>query len=588
MAWINYPYGLSAQHELTPLALELHCYRTGRKPEQQGLGRAQHFKNICAILWGPKSLSPFEWHPWNERMNEVSHVHPVTGQEYPHFSLSGCASSSKSHWLAAYAIINWLCDPYNTFVYITSTSTAGAKHRVWKSIMTLYWASPVLQAIGKMVDSQAKICTIHEGTGKHDDSAGIFILAAAPSKARESIGQIIGRKNKRVFLLADELAELSFAVLEAAFGNLMANPLFQFGAASNFKSREDAFGEVTEPKDGWDSINIESDEWETKRGYCLRFDGMRSPNILAGKDIYPYIYGSKQLKEHRTHGEKSITFWRMCRSFETPAGLENAIYSESDLASGKAYDQNVIWDYSYVNLGGADPSYTTGGDRFMFWHGRLGKSNGLWVLLLIKSKVLREDVTKLNERTRDYQMADQLKMECESSGIAPENFGLDITASSFGSILAELWSPKFHRVNFGGAPTDRAVFGDDPRRANQLYTNRVSEIWYVGKEFMRFGQIRGVTTSLGRELKARIYDSIKGATGLRIRVEPKTEMKKRLGFSPDEADACFVLLDTARERLQFLAGGLNQGVRKSTTSFLAKSRKADTVYHEMYAEELQV
>jgi hypothetical protein len=502
-------------------------------------------------------------------MNEVMHEHPVSGQEFPHFSLSGCASSGKSHALAAYAIINWLCDPHNTFVYITSTSTAGAKHRVWKSIMTLYWACPVLQAIGKMVDSQAKICTIHEGTGKHDDSAGIFILAAAPSKARESIGAIIGRKNKRVFLLADELAELSFAVLEAAFGNLMANPLFQFGAASNFKSREDAFGEVTEPKDGWESITVDSDEWETKRGYALRFDGMRSPNILAGKDIYPYIYGSKQLKEHRTHGEKSITFWRMCRSFETPAGLENAIYTESDLSSGQAYANQVLWDFGYTDIGGADPGYTNGGDRFVFWHGRLGQQDGVWVLLLVKSKVLREDVTKLKERTRDYQMADQVIAECQACNINPNNFGVDVTAQgvAFASILTEEWSRNgtrvnIHKVNFGGAPTERQVFADDARPANKLYTNKVTEIWYVGKEFIKYSQIKGVIPSLAREMKARIYDTIKGQDGLKMRAESKLDMKKRLGFSPDEADAAFILVDTARERFGFLAGG--HGILRKT------------------------
>lgn len=49
-------------------------------------------------------------------------------------------------------------------------------------------------------------------------------------------------------------------------------------AASNPKSRTDAFGVMAMPKDGWNSVDIfEEYEWETKDGIYIRFDNTQNP-----------------------------------------------------------------------------------------------------------------------------------------------------------------------------------------------------------------------------------------------------------------------------------------------------------------------
>ena len=47
------------------------------------------------------------------------------------------------------------------------------------------------------------------------ERAGLSLIAAEKSKTREAVGKFIGIKQKRVFLIADELSELSEAILQS-------------------------------------------------------------------------------------------------------------------------------------------------------------------------------------------------------------------------------------------------------------------------------------------------------------------------------------------------------------------------------------
>src|SRR5688572_28785775 len=246
-------YGIRSYQQYNDLEVELIAYQQGLTVEKGGLGLPGHFRNIAEMLWGPKSEEPSIWHPWVEKMNAVVHNHPATGAVRTHVGLSGCASSSKSQCGGLFALINWLADPHNTYVFVTSTSLSEAKHRIWKSVVKLFSGVRGLAGVGKLVDSQGKICTLKEDS-KHDDTAGIFLVAASVSKEREAVAKLIGKKNKRVILIADELPELSHSVLDAFFGNLISNPINQFVAMGNFKSRYDPFGEFVRPVGGYDSI----------------------------------------------------------------------------------------------------------------------------------------------------------------------------------------------------------------------------------------------------------------------------------------------------------------------------------------------
>lgn len=573
---IKHRYGISHQEELNALELELNAFLLN---PPNGLGKAEHFWNIVSMLWGPKSAKPFVRHPWAERMIGAACEHQYIG-------VSGCGSSGKTDCFAVWAIVNWFAAPKDTLVFCTSTSLKESGKRIWGSVKAYYTAAG-LEGVGKLVESLHSIRT-NDGSGVFNDKEGICCIAGEKKDEKDAIGKLIGAKNKRVFLIADELPELTESILTAAMSNLALNPFFQLIALGNFKSLYDAFGVFVRPKDGYGAITVDDKEWETETGICLHLDGMKSPNIVDGRDRWP-IYDSKNLATHRkNYGPDSAEFWRMCRSFHTPVGLDNALYSRADLVAGnvdaRVPSPGMSWLGPRVRLSSLDPSYTNGGDRTVQWFGWWGVlTNGIWCLCLDFHKLLRDEVGV--KKPRDYQIVSQFKENCIREGVLPNNAAFDGTAASaFASIVSEEWSPQVLKVEFGGAASDRPVTADDPRTAKDLYDRRVSELWGVGKEFVRAGQIKGVTHDLSRELEARRYETSKRGSNVITVVETKADMKKRLGFSPDAADAFFVMLELVRRRHGALAGGVSTGRRAAASNFFKIAKEKDRVYSDLYAE----
>jgi hypothetical protein len=62
----------------------------------------------------------------------------------------------------------------------------------------------------------------------------------------------------------------------------------------------------------------------------------------------------------------------------------------------------------------------------------------------------------------------------------------------------------------------------------------------------------GISADLAQEICARNYDLVKGGS-LKVKIESKPEFKSRFGRSPDLADAAFLALDCARQRLGLVA-----------------------------------
>lgn len=568
----DYPYGFKSQYQINPLELELRLFALNWNGNA-----AYHFKQVAKMLWpedAKNPVRPFVWHPWAEKMLEKA-------CEYQYLGLSGCASSGKTRFGAIWGLINWLCAPRETMVLATSTSLGDSRRRIWGDIKDYFTYSTLGPGMpGKLVDSDGVILT-DAGTGRFSNKEGIALIAGAPGKERDGIAKMIGIKSPKLILLADELPELSPAILDAT-ANLSTQigegASFQMIAMGNFKSIYDPFGEFIRPESGYDSITPAMDEWKTERGYCLRFDGLRSPNILAGEDKWP-VYGNKQLAEHRRHyPDTSLLFWRMVRSFPCPDGADDVIFSDAHFLQGKT-NERVTWAYPPTKVACMDPSFTNGGDRTMVVFGEVGQTTtGLQVLQYYKTKALFENVT-LKERTRNFQIAEQFRDLCIAEGVQPEHAGID--ASGAGAVLLdiiyELWSRRVLGIQFGGSASELPVNASDMTPSNKKYSNRVTEIWYYGVELLSGFQLRGITPSMAKEMKARKYETVKGDI-VRLRVEPKKEMKTRVGFSPDEADAGLALVDLCRQRLSLIASVNRSHVKDAVKAAREEAEAANAVY----------
>lgn len=501
-----------------------------------------YFWRIADELWNRDDLPEpmMVRHPWAEDV-----IYELHRNKY--LAVGGAASSGKSWVLAAYGIVNWLSSPHDTLVMITSTTMREARKRIWGAVITLL--SVVDGLPGKIRDSIGSVNYVNEN-GTLFDTAGLSLIAAEKSKTREAVGKFIGIKQKNVLVIADELSELSEAILNACLSNLSKNRTLRVAGLSNPNSRFDAFGIWATPKDGWESVDVmTADYWPTKwGGKYMRLDGERSPNILAGEDIYPWLPTAAKVEEDKMIlGTESRAYMRMVRAVFFDSDESEGVYSDTELATSGAMRQ-VDWAGTPVVVAGLDPAFTNGGDRTVLYTGKVGyASNGHYVFEFGDHYSLNDDATN-KAVPRTYQIVRQVRDLCKSLNIAPSNLMVDSTGAGapFCDVLAGEWSDAINRVSFGGTASDKRVSANSKLVGNELYFNRVSELWFVGKELIRTKQIFGVKPDLAQEMVARHYDLVKGGS-LRMKLEGKPDFKARFGRSPDLADAAFLALAAARQ-----------------------------------------
>lgn len=541
-------------NNFSALDIELACYRHRLSVEDGGLGPVQHFINAANLVWPPGSKAHITWHPWALQMITKA----IELQELPNsknsLAVAGAASAGKSYIFGAYGIINWLCIPDETMVLVTSTSLKESRKRIWGVICKLF-SHAAVKLPGKLVDSQGSIRTLIPGM-KPNDMSGIHLIAGEKKKEQAAIDKMIGIKAARVFLIADELTALSPAVVEAG-ANLSNNPFYQMVGLGNSNSIYDPHGVLSEPVNGWKSIDVtREDGWETRSGYCLRFDAEKSPNYVTGNAVVPFMPTREMVDQAREKfGEKSRAYYRMFRSIWFADDEDAGIFSEADLVRAK-HTANIIWREPPTPVAGLDLGYSNHGDRTILIHGLCGfDMDGIPRLQLQGYYRLLEDAS-LKTVPRNFQIARQVRDLCQKHGIDVRFLGVDGTgaAGSFIDILVNEWKKGALSVIFGGWPSDRdVVHNGKTLPAGEVYANRVSEMWGEARRYIHYGQVSGIFNELAQELTTRKFTERNRSGAVLLAVENKLELRKRTGKSCDIADAFLVLMDLCRSRCKFRA-----------------------------------
>ena len=550
----------------------------GLANHKKNKAKEYYFWRLCDELWNKKDLPEplMVRHPWADEM-----IKSVIDNKY--VAIGGAANSGKSHTMAAWGILNWMADPQNTLILLTSTTLREARKRIWGSVISLL--SVIDNFPFKIRDSIGNVAYLTEN-GTLIERAGLSLIAAEKSKTREAVGKFIGIKQKRVFLICDELSELSEAILQAGLSNLSKNQEFNMIGMSNPNSRFDAFGSWSKPLDGWSSINPDLDEtWTTKwGGTYIRFDGEKSPNIISGETKYPWLPTEEKISEDRDLlGENSRGYMRMVRAVFFDSDETDAIYNESEIDRSGGMDR-VSWNNKPIAIAGLDPAFTNGGDRTILYTGLVGyDDNGQYVCELGEAVQINDDATN-KSLPRTYQIVEQVISICKKRKISPDNLAVDATGAGapFCDVLAGQWSDQFLRVSFGGKASDKKVSVSSKKIGHETYMNRVSELWWVGKELLRTRQLFGISTDLAKELVSRKYDMVKSGS-FRVKIEPKVDFKARFGASPDLADAAFLCLDLARQRHNL---GATEPVDKKT-HVMRPRRSLKNLANSLTSEYLQ-
>lgn len=518
-------------------------------------GRYRHLRNAIDLIWNEprrqnaiarrleydvRKNDAYFWNEWSELMIEgFSEWHWAT-------TVTGPNASSKTTSAAVYGNCGWFASPTDTIVVLTSTSLPGLRKRIWKEILRYYrWANP---GFGEVNASDFAI-----RFQKGSDEAGIFGVATGQDEGdiQKAVDKIIGFHAKHVIAIVDEMQATNEAIVKACSSLEAGADRFQLIGLGNADSELDPHGQMSEPKNGFDSISVESERWETKRGICIHLDGLESPRVKEGDDFYPGLLTKRDNEnEAKAYGEDSPEFWRTRRGFWAPQGVTKTVLSPSIINKFHAKDK-AIWVSGFTMGAGLDPAFE-GGDRCMLRFGKCGEMTDGKVGIEL-GKLVQIKVSATSQQPIEYQILEQVRLLCEQHDppVAPENFATDCTGTGRGlaSIFQREWSPAIHLTDFNGRASDDPVSEHDPKPSSQEYLYKVTELWYQARTMVQNGIIRGLDTETAIEFCQRIY-SMRGNLKM---VESKSDMKKRTRKSPDLADATVVLLDMFR-RTQNLGG----------------------------------
>ena len=577
---VKVKYGRPFRPGFTHLQIELAGFRENWLPPF-GLGRLGHLRKFISIVW-----PNYQWNEWSQKKFQALCMFDLA-------SFMGCAGSGKSRDLAMYALAVWWSAPMDTAVAVTSTDIEGAKGRVWGHIITAHQEAQWLdddgvvgRAPGKVTDQPPKVRLAGPDDGvRGAGQQSIQLVAAGNQFTDAALKTLQGLHNRFVLLILDELQDLTPGIIGSVLENLTRNPRFQLCAAGNISGPDDPLANLSRPvtpeNRGYDDVNEETESWAIERaglrGICVRFDAEHSPNFERTKaglpefDFLPRVWEVNQKREALERGEVDITdYYRQWKAFIAPKNAEDGRYSAAAILKFHAGDKVLRWasKEGFVTLGGCDPAYTSGGDRFIFYPVRYGLSDaGIWTLEFQVPFSLQHDLT--DSDLRNFAMVRQTIRLCKEAGIEPRNFGVDISGENpIGDIFANEWgNNEFLRVNFQGAASERRVSLTDKRPCKDEYANKCAELWCTGAIFMRHDQIRGLNPQHQKELSARKV--IRG-TRNRLVVETKKEMKRRTAFSPDVADGGNIGIEVARERHGAIAGAENLAAVQKTWQEVAK------------------
>lgn len=555
-------YGLNFPASFDDILIELHCFRIGRSVEKGGLGPFGHFRNVVRMLW-PK----LQWHEWlTDRARGLC--------DYPSSAWVGCAAAGKTFDAALFGLVFWLADPERTSVILTSTTGKMVRKRIWPIIRELYERESKGGLPGNMVDSKTTL-----QAKKGDDKHGVFAIAVREGSTSKAVANIQGLHAPRMLLIIDEATDTPEAIFEA-ISNLRKGCLdFRVLVIGNPISHLDPHGLCCEPVNGWNTVNVDMEEWETKGadkweiepGVCFHFDGLKSPNIKARELKYKFLISEADVdRARKTHnGEDTLGFWKYTRGFWAPEGVCKTILSEALIDKYNA--RGILMFVSrFVMIAALDPAF--GGDRCVLRFAKFGDLEGGRMGIQVVEALELKIRPKAKEPIH-YQIAHQVKAECEKRGVERKHFIMDESGEGGGlaDIISVEWGNEIQRVEFGGSPSDMPVSEDDQRLSKEVYDRRVTELWFSIQRFVRGGQLGGLISTDCIELCSREFSDEKR----KIVLDTKADCKQKIGKSPDYGDTIALLVELGR-RLGASAGSSSSS--HSSKKWLDEARKMSEVY----------
>jgi hypothetical protein len=236
---------------------------------------------------------------------------------------------------------------------------------------------------------------------------------------------------------------------------------------------------------------------------------------------------------------------------------------------GLAHDKAVWKGSDRIKIYACDPAYG-GRDRCIIGWVEFGEGlDGGTILKIQPPRLLR--ISLKDGRIPEDQIAEAVKQDMEDHGIPAQNgfydsFGKGTVGNAFAKVFGNICPVP---INAGEPPTQRPVRHDlyvvEPggrqrlKRCDEHYFNFITEMWFSAREAIEAGQVRELPEDVMMEGCSRQYITV---SGYKIQVEPKHDMRKRTGKSPDLFDWLCIAIEGAR-RMGFHIRGLGAQNRQT-------------------------
>ena len=480
------------------------------------------------------------------------------------FICLGAAAMGKTYTLICYLLLDWLRDPEYTEVKIISTTSGHAKSQSFSTLQRLYKAAliplPGLTMDGfvglnpKDRHSAISLVAIPQG----EDGKGV--LQGFHPVPRTRAHPVFGSMS-RVRALLDEAEEIPAGVWEGV-ANLLASAwgpeTVKVACATNPRDVTSRLAQLAEPLTGWTTLSMDTDtEWQSaERWQVLRLDGATSENVVERTLVFPGFLTWEGYQKYALElGGQSPRYLTFGRAMYPLAALQNTIIPYSLL---EAVIGQFIFDQRTIGCSGIDLA-AEGGDRIIVFVGRYGRAIGFQPLhgvptLWKKSRYcVQADQYYEMPKEKTIALANSLEQRLVGLKIHPEWTTMDRTGIGTGphDALCEQWSPAVRGVMWGSEANPIKLLADDHDYSIEIYDGITTEMYMRVRKFLEFGFLAFhpniQTQMLFKELSGRRYqDSTKGPSGKpRIRLEPKKEYKRRLGWSPDIGDGLVMMVHGA-------------------------------------------
>lgn len=504
------------------------------------------YEAAATILWGPELFSP------------EPHCTQLVWQALRGFSknlVMGGGSLSKSYSGAVYFGLEFIRDPEWTCIKVMSVTRQHAVTNIYAHLKSLL-QSTIVPIPGVDIKQESIKVNTDEKQGIHlvsipQGDTGKGRLRGFHPVPRPRKHPRFGRLS-RVMLLLDEAEEIPEGVWEDVNNVLLTEETddshVKVFAATNPKDRHSKFGQMSEPKGGWSSIDIDiHEQWEAVSGWNVtRLDGARCENVEKKKVVFPGLQTWEGFERLLKMGTDNPEYYTMARGWFPEQSAQIVIVSGATFARAKG-----IYTFSGPTLtaGGIDPAFE-GNDHVIFTSLRTGQAtgwtdtSGVFHKFSSERRVIQVEQQLALEKKETIPQAEAIRRLCKDLGVKPPWLSTDRTGNGTGlhDALKSLFGPEVFGIMFSWAPTDSRILEDDSETCDERYYDIITEMAWAVRKFMEADLLKlnpGINwNTLEKQTITRHYAQV--GRGV-LRLESKKDFKKRHnGESPDRFDSLLV------------------------------------------------